>query len=137
MKKILIIVFAALMLIPVAGAQEPVQKINKKNLVIKEWNTDPKGGNRTLDHMTTYNAEGKKIEEVEYGTSGQKWRKRYEYGPDNRVSRELVYDEFNRLQTIKKIEYNEFGRKKIQYTYNAKGKLLTVKNFEYLAQDAD
>ncbi|MBR1522142.1 MAG: hypothetical protein IJ627_00530 [Bacteroidales bacterium] len=137
MKKILIIVFAALMLIPAAGAQEPVQKINKKNLVIKEWNTDPKGGNRTLDHMTTYNAEGKKIEEVEYGTSGQKWRKRYEYGPDNRVSRELVYDEFNRLQTIKKIEYNEFGRKKIQYTYNAKGKLLTVKNFEYLAQDAD
>lgn len=137
MKKILIIVFAALLLIPAAGAQEPVQKINKKNLVIKEWNTDPKGGNRTLDHMTTYNAEGKKIEEVEYGTSGQKWRKRYEYGPDNRVSRELVYDEFNRLQTIKKIEYNEFGRKKIQYTYNAKGKLLTVKNFEYLAQDAD
>lgn len=137
MKKILIIVFAALMLIPAAGAQEPVQKINKKNLVIKEWNTDPKGGNRTLDHMTTYNAEGKKIEEVEYGTSGQKWRKRYEYGPDNRVSRELAYDEFNRLQTIKKIEYNEFGRKKIQYTYNAKGKLLTVKNFEYLAQDAD
>ncbi len=137
MKKILIIVFAALMLIPAAWAQEPVQKINKKNLVIKEWNTDPKGGNRTLDHMTTYNAEGKKIEEVEYGTSGQKWRKRYEYGPDNRVSRELVYDEFNRLQTIKKIEYNEFGRKKIQYTYNAKGKLLTVKNFEYLAQDAD
>ena len=58
MKKILIIVFAALMLIPAAGAQEPVQKINKKNLVIKEWNTDPKGGNRTLDHMTTYNAEG-------------------------------------------------------------------------------
>ncbi len=137
MKKIVLMAFAALMLIPAAGAQEPVQKINKKNLVIKEWNTDPKGGNRTLDHMTTYNAEGKKIEEVEYGTSGQKWRKRYEYGPDNRVSRELVYDEFNRLQTIKKIEYNEFGRKKIQYTYNAKGKLLTVKNFEYLAQDAD
>ena len=137
MKRLLLIAIAALALIPLAGAQtaQP-QKINKKNLVIKEWNTDPKGGAKELDHMTTYSPEGKKLDEVEYNSDGQKWRKRYEYGPDGKVSKELVYDNRNRLQTYKTFEYNEFGRKKVQYTYNAKGKLLTIKHFEYIAQDA-
>ncbi len=134
MKRWLILVAAALLLIPAAGAQQ-TQKINKKNLVVKEWNTDPKGSSKVLDHVTTFSAEGKKIEEIEYSSSGQKWRKRFEYGPDGRVSRELVYDERNRLQTFKKFEFNEFGRKKVQYTYNAKGKLLSIKQYEYIAQD--
>ena len=135
MKRILLIAAWALLLLPAAGAQEP-QKMNKKNLVIKEWNTDPKGGNKVLDHVTTYSPEGKKIDETEYGSDGQKWRKRFEYGPDGKVSRELVYDNHNRLQTYKTFEWNQFGKKKVQYTYNAKGKLLSVKHYEYLAQDA-
>lgn len=134
MKRLLLLATAALLLIPVSFAQE-TPKMNKKNLVIKEWNTDPKGGNRILDHVTTFSPEGKKIEEIEYSTTGQKWRKRFEYGPDGRVSRELVYDDRNRLQTYKKFEFNEFGKKKIQYTYSAKGKLLTIKHYEYIAQD--
>ena len=137
MKRILTIAACALLLLPAAGAQEP-QKINKKNLVIKEWNSDPKGGSKVLDHVTTYSPEGKKIDEVEYGSDGQKWRKRYEDGPDNKVSRELIYDHRNKLQTYKKFEYNEFGRKKVQYTYNAKGKLISIKQYEYIVQnDAD
>lgn len=135
MKKILTVLALALLLLPAAGAQEATKKMNKKNLVVKEWNTDPKGGNKVLDHVTTFSAEGKKVEEIEYSTSGQKWRKRFEYGPDGRVSRELVYDERNKLQTYKKFEFNEFGKKKIQYTYNAKGKLLSIKHYEYVAQD--
>ena len=135
MKRILLIAAWALLLLPAAGAQEP-QKMNKKNLVIKEWNTDPKGGNKVLDHVTTFSPEGKKTEEIEYNSDGQKWRKRFEYGPDGKVSRELVYDNRNRLQTYKTFEWNEFGRKKVQYTYNAKGKLLSIKQYEYLAQDA-
>ena len=117
------------------GAQEQ-QKINKKNLVIKEWNTDAKSNARILDHQTTYSPEGKKIEEIEYGQGGQKWRKRYEYGENGKVSRELIYDERNRLVTVKKFEYNEFGRKKNQYNYDGKGKLKTIKVFEYLTEDA-
>ena len=135
MKRLILIVAGALLLLPAAGAQEP-QKMNKKNLVIKEWNTDPKGGNKVLDHVTTFSPEGKKTEEIEYGSDGQKWRKRFEYGPDGKVSRELVYDNRNRLQTYKTFEWNQFGKKKVQYTYNAKGKLLSVKHYEYLAQDA-
>ena len=135
MKRLILIAASALLLLPAAGAQEP-QKMNKKNLVIKEWNTDPKGGNKVLDHVTTFSPEGKKMEETEYGSDGQKWRKRFEYGPDGKVSRELVYDNHNRLQTYKTFEWNEFGKKKVQYTYNAKGKLLSIKHYEYLAQDA-
>lgn len=136
MKRLLILsgVCCALLLLPGAAPAQNA-KISKKNLVIKEWNTDPRGGNRFLDHVTTYSPDGKKVEETEYNADGQKWRKRFEYGPDGRVSRELVYDERNRLKTFKKFEFNEFGRKKVQYTYNAKGKLIGIKHYEYLAQD--
>ena len=124
-----------LLLLPGINAQE-TQKMNKKNLVIKEWNTDAKSKHRVLDHQTTYNADGKKIEEIEYNSSGQKWRKRYEYNSGGKVSRELVYDEKNRLEGVKKFEYNEFGRKKTQYNYDAKGRLKTIKVFEYISEDA-
>ena len=52
------------------------------------------------------------------------------------MSRELLYDERNRLVAVKKFQYNEFGRKKTQYTYDAKGKLQTIKVYEYITQDA-
>ena len=135
MKKFFALAAALLLLLPGAGAQEKT-KINKKNLVIKEWNTDAKSKNRVLDHQTTYNADGKKVEEIEYNSGGQKWRKRYEYGADGKCSRELVYDDRNKLQTVKKFEYNEFGRKKKQYNYDGKGKLKTIKIFEYISEDA-
>ena len=136
MKRLLTLAVTALLLIPGAWAQENTPKINKKNLVIKEWNTDSKGTNKVLDHVTTFSPEGKKIEEIEYSTTGQKWRKRFEYGPDGKVSRELVYDDRNKLQTYKTFEWNEFSRKKVQYTYSAKGRLLSIKHYEYIAQDA-
>ena len=140
MKKLLTLLALAFALAVPAMAQNTAagQKINKKNLVIKEWNTDPRSGKKVLDRVTTYNADGKKIEEIEYGSDGQKWRKRFEYAPgtEGKCVKESVYDERNRLNTVKKYEYNEFGRKKTQYNYNAKGKLLTVKVFEYITEDA-
>ena len=136
MKKLLTIIALAFAFASPALAQDTAPKINKKNLVIKEWNTEPRSGKKVLDHVTTYDSDGKKIEEIEYGSDGQKWRKRFEYGPDGKCSKEMVYNERNRLETVKKYEYNEFGRKKTQYNYNAKGKLLTVKVFEYLTEDA-
>ena len=133
-RKFLLIATVLLFIPFVSNAQEN-GKINKKNLVIKEWNMDAKSNKKILDHTTTFNTDGRKIEEVEYGSSGQKWRKRYEWGENGKIARELVYDERNRLVTTKKFEYNELGRKKTQYTYNAKGKLLTIKTFEYITED--
>lgn len=136
MKRLAILIAWALLLVPLGAAGQEQPRINKKNLVIKEWNSDPKGSSKVLDHVTTYSPDGKKIEEIEYDSKGQKWRKRYEYGADGKMSRELVYDERNRLQTYKTFEWNEFSRKKVQYTYSARGKLLSIKHFEYIAQDA-
>ena len=138
-KSLLAVLSAALLILAAptrAGAQETTPKINKKNLVIKEWNRDAKSNAQVLDHVTTFNSDGKKVEEIEYNSDGQKWRKRYEYGPDGKMSRELVYDEHNRLVGYKKFEYNEFGRKKTQYNYDAKGRLQTTKVYKYIAEDA-
>ena len=135
MKKIILMLAVLAGAAGMANAQDNSQKINKKNLVIKEWNTDVKTNAQILDHTTTYNPEGKKIEEVEYSPAGVKWRKRFEYNAAGRVSKELVYDKNNRLMTYKTFEYNEFGRKKTQCTYDAKGKLLVTKIFEYIAED--
>lgn len=139
MKKIVILAALALLLAPAAGAQTQgdAPKINKKNLVIKEWNTAAGTNKKVLDHQTIYNPEGKKLEEKEFNSDGLKWRKRYEYNAAGKVSVERVYNEKNKLVTVKKFEYNEFGRKKVQYNYDAKGKLLTTKTFEYIAQDSE
>jgi len=125
---------ALCLLLPLALHAQEQSALNKKNLVVKEWNTDPKGAHKVLDHLTTYNSEGKKIEEIEYSSDGQKWRKRFEYDANGRVSKEYVYDNRNRLQTYKTFEFNEFAKKKVQYTYNAKGKLLSIKHYEYITQ---
>jgi YD repeat-containing protein len=137
MKRLILIAAAMLLVLPGAFAQEQeaAPRINKKNLVIKEWNTDARSNHRVLDHQTIFNADGRKVEETEYNSEGQKWRKRYEYGENGKVSRELVYNDRNRLYSVKKFEYNEFGRKKTQYTYDAKGRLKTIKVFEYITED--
>ncbi len=136
MKSLRYILTAAFLLTAVLPALQAQDKtINKKNLVIKEWNTDVKTNAKLLDHVTTYNADGKKIEEIEYTGKAQKWRKRYEYDAAGKQVKELVYDERNRLVNMKKFEYNEFGRKKVTYTYDAKGKLTTTKFYEYLMEE--
>ena len=137
MKRLILIAAAMLLVLPgtFAQEQEAAPRINKKNLVIKEWNTDARSNHRVLDHQTIFNADGRKVEETEYNSEGQKWRKRYEYGENGKVSRELVYNDRNRLYSVKKFEYNEFGRKKTQYTYDAKGRLKTIKVFEYITED--
>ena len=137
MKRIITIMALALIAFTAWGqTAEQAPKMNKKNLVVKEWNTNAKGVASTLDHITTYSPEGKKIDEIEYDAAGkQKWRKKYEWGANLRMTRELVYDEHNRLVNYKTFEYNEFGKKKVQYTYNAKGKLLGTKIYEYKTQE--
>ena len=85
MKRILIFAASLLLLVPALRAQE-TPKIDKKNLVIKEWNTDVRTNAKVLDHVTTFNSEGQKLEEIEYGSRKQKWRKRFEYGANGKVS---------------------------------------------------
>lgn len=142
MKKIMYMLAVLLVGIPAtAQAQEEEQAQSatgnpaRKNLVIKEWNTDVRSNNKYLDHVTTYNEFGKKVEEIEYNTGGQLWRKRYERGKDGRIQKEYLYDQHNRLVSYKVIEYNEVG-KKMQTTYLPNGKVKTIKVYEYSVTNA-
>ena len=121
-------------LVPAAHAQD-YKKINKEHLVVKEWKTSVKTGKKFLDHITTFNAAGKKVEEIEYDQTGQQWRKRYEYGGNGKCTKEFSYNEHNQLVGYKTYEYNEYGRKKVQQSYDSKGKLKSVKHFEYIVSD--
>ena len=68
MKKILLLLATAFLCAGIASAQDA--QLNKKNLVVKEWNTTNKG-TRTLDHITHYSPEGRKIDETEYDSYGK------------------------------------------------------------------
>lgn len=111
------------------------QTLDKRDLVTREWNTDIGTNVRFLDHETVYDSEGKKIQETEYTKLGKLWTKKYEYGKDGKVSRELTYNEKGRLDSIQKFEYNEFGKKKAVYTYDSKGRLVKTKVVEYIMRD--
>lgn len=141
MRNLLILLMLALFALPYQlSAQELdaatlAKRAGRKNLTIKEWNTDAKSKTRWLDRVTTYDEQGRKIEEIEYASYGQKWRETYEYGENGRVEREVEYDDRDKPVLIKKYEYNADGTKKKQYNYAPNGRLQTVKVFEYVVSD--
>ena len=104
---------------------------SRKNLVVKEWNTDAKAKTKWLDRVTTYDEQGRKIEEIEYTKVGQKGRETFEYGANGRVVKNTVYDERDKVVQVRKFEYNTDGTKKKQFNYTPSGKLETIKVFEY------
>ncbi len=109
---------------------------NRRGMVLKEWNTAAGDKRAFLDRVTTYDELGRKIEEIEYASYGQKWRVVFEY-PENsditaKVLREIEYNDRDRVTRIKKYEYNEDGSKKCQKNYYPNGKLESVKTYEYV-----
>ncbi len=109
---------------------------NRKGMVLKEWNT-PAGDKRAfLDRKTTYDEMGRKIEEIEYASYGQKWRVVSEYPANSditaKVVREIEYNDRDKVVRIRKYEYDEDGSKVRQLNYYPNGKLESVKTFEYV-----
>ena len=90
-----------------------------------------------MDHITVYDDQGRKIEEIEYANYGQKERVTIEYDEaTGKVSKEVVYDDRNKPVRIRKYEYNADGTKGKQYNYLPNGKLYSVKTFEYIFSDS-
>lgn len=140
MKRILTILIPLLVFSLAAAAQvDPAtlaKRETRRNLTVKEWNTDARTKTRWLDRLTTYDGQGRKIEEIEYTSYGQKWRITYEYDDDaGKVVKEVEYDDHNKPVRIRKYEWNADGTKKKQYNYGPNGKLLTTKVFEYIFSD--
>lgn len=131
-KRIVILLVACLVGGCLWAQNGPGKRERKKNLVVKEWNT--KAGSKTpyLDNMVTYDKLGRKIEEIEYASYGQKKRTVYEYeGTNTKCSRQIEYDDKNHVNRIKKFEYNKDGTRRVQYNYKPNGKLESTKTFEY------
>lgn len=107
---------------------------SRKNLTVKEWNTDAVTKTRWLDRQTTYDEFGRKIEEIEYTQYGIKWRDTFEYGENDKIVKEVRYNDRNKPESIKKYEYNQDNRKVRQYNYAPNGRLVTTKVFEYIIE---
>ena len=135
--KRLTLIFALLSFVLTGFAQsllspeQLAKREKRKNLTVKEWNTDAKSKTRWLDHVTTYNDRGEKVEEIEYTQYGQKWRETFEYDSNGLIVKDTRYNEKDKVELVRRYEYNADGTKKKQYNYAPTGKLLTIKVFEY------
>ena len=142
MKRVLIL--AVLFLTAFSGVSYAQSRLNeatlakreaRKNLIIKEWNTDAKSKTKWLDRITKYDELGRKIEEIEYNQYGVAWREVYEYDPVvDKIAKETKYNSKNKPILVRKYEYDEDGTRRKQYNYAPNGKLLTVKVFEYSSE---
>lgn len=139
MKKLLIIVLIIVGVIGNITAQQTNntnKREKKKNMVVKEWNLKAGSSTPFLDNVVTFDAMGRKIEEIEYASYGQKYRIVYEYeGNNTKCSQEIEYNDKNKPVTIKKFEYNADGTKAKQYTYLPNGKLKNTKIYERIYRD--
>ena len=141
MRKYLLIVFTCLAGMMLAqevyvSPETLAKRERRKNLTVKEWNTNDKTHTRWLDRVTVYDEQGRKVEETEYATYGQKWRVTYEYtdAVGGKILKEVEYNDKNKPARIRKYEYNQNGTKAKQYNYLPNGKLESVKVFEYSFQ---
>lgn len=132
MKKQLLLLLAVCVMGSVVVAQNTNSRERKKNLVVKEWNTRAGSATPYLDNMVTYDEQGRKVEEIEYASYGQKKRTTYSYkGSSTKCSEQVEYNDKNKVVRVKQFEYNEDGTKKRQLNYSPNGKLESTKVFEY------
>lgn len=133
MKKFFVIGLLALMgLMGSVQAQTDNKRERKKNLVVKEWNTRAGSTTPYLDNIVTYDKLGRKVEEIEYASYGQKKRTTYSYeGTSTKCKEQVEYNDRNKVVRVKQFEYNADGTKKRQLNYSPSGKLESTKLFEY------
>ena len=113
-------------------AQAPGKRDRKKNLTVKEYKQKTGAKTAHLDDIIRYDANGRKVEEIEYTSNGtQKTRVVYEYDDKGVCTRELVYDHNDKILKIRKMEYNADGTKHRILVYSPKGSLETTRTFEY------
>lgn len=133
MKKIILSILALFVMASFSGVYSQ-KKIDGKLLKeVKEWTIT--GSKKKLDHITKYNEQGKKVEEIEYNSVGdQKSRVTYKYNESNKCIEEQHFDEFDKLEKTIQFEYNDHGKKSLQRTILPNGKLKNTKEFEYILQ---
>ncbi|MCQ2192717.1 MAG: hypothetical protein MJZ23_07675 [Paludibacteraceae bacterium] len=105
----------------------------KKVTEVKEWVVN--SGKKSLDHVSKYDKDGNKIEEIEYDKAGdKKSRTTYKYNANGKCVEEQHFDKFNKLEKTVKIEYNTAGKKSSSKTYLPNGKLKNEHVYEYITE---
>ena len=140
MKRLLILTLMGLGVLPLFSQTVSegtiLKRERRQGMTVKEWNTPAGSKQAFLDHVTTYDSLGRKIEEIEYASYGQTTRVVSEYPPDSdvtaKVVREIEYNDRDKVARIRKFEYYPDGTKKRQLNYYPNGKLESVKEYEYI-----
>ncbi|MCQ2232005.1 MAG: hypothetical protein MJZ30_09190 [Paludibacteraceae bacterium] len=125
---------ATLLLFSFATPAAAQKKVNGKVVTeIKEWRME--GGKKKIDHVTKYDANGNKTEEIEYSKVGdQKSRTTFVYNEKGKCTEEKHFDEYNKLEKTVQYQYNEFGKKQSARTLLPNGKLKSEKVYEYITE---
>ena len=142
MKRIILLLLLGILAMPLwsqsVSESTIIKRENRRGMTVKEWNTPAGSKQAFLDHVTTYDSLGRKIEEIEYASYGQKSRVVSEYPPNSditaKVLREIEYNDRDRVVRIRKFEYDADGSKKRQLNYYPNGKLESIKEYEYIAK---
>lgn len=110
------------------------KKVNGKVLTeVKEWRME--NGKKKLDHVTKYDVQGNKTEEIEFSKVGdQKSRTTYKYNEKGKCTEEQHFDEYNKLEKTVQFQYNEFGKKQSAKVLFPNGKLKSEKVYEYITE---
>ena len=105
-----------------------------KKLIVKEWKTTPDGKNKWVDHVEVYNSRGELVAEYEYGDYGRHltWRSEYTYNEAGQLIKEVVYNERDKVQKVRKFEYDSNGVCTRRYNYAPNGMLNSYRQFEYI-----
>ena len=84
------------------------------------------------DNYHVYNEKGYLVKEVEYNKEGKlKFVKKYYYNSDNDKIKEELFDNTNKLKKPTLYNYKD-GLKISKKVLNAKGELISKKEFEYI-----
>lgn len=133
-----IVAIIALILLPtITMAQNPeraaMARAKGKQLTVNEWKTTPDGKKTWVDHAEVYNAKGQLIEEAEYSDYGTRlaWRAEYIYNDKGQLTKELIYNERDKLSKIRTFEYDANGICTRRMNYSADGKLNSYRQFKY------
>jgi hypothetical protein len=134
MRKLIIALFAASMTLCGSSSLFAQKTFDGKKLKeVKEWSIE--GSKKKLDHKTIYDANGKKSEEIEYNSLGdRKYRVTYTYNEKGKCIEEKNYDEFDKLEKTVLFEYFENGKKKSSKTLLPNGKVKSYKEYEYITE---
>lgn len=137
--KLLSTLFLSLYCCIAAGQSAPSEsaRAQNKQLTVKEYKTTPDGKNRWIDHITVYDAQGRMIEEFEYGDYGRKltWRAVYTYGAEGRLEQSVVYNDRGKPSKVRKFEYNADGTLARRYNYAPNGILNSFRQYEYSTEE--